>query len=397
MKSFKFFSFLILLMLVAFSSCKKDEINTTEVVPDPINSEETYSNGLLDRLVADAEELSLGCVTVEYPFSMLMMDSSTIEITSEGDMNAAFMDSTNYPIDFVYPLNVTSEDGSTFAVNNAGELAALFANCVPDTGWDDSTFTEDFFPAWVISLETSCYELVYPVTILNVDGATATAANEDELVLQLSDGNFYSFSFPLNLIDADGNPVIADDGNALFDLLAACNPGGGIGGGCNPGGFACYQFSYPITLVMIDGSTVTINSDDEFANAVMNGEWAGFQYPITLIAEDSTELVVNNDDELNGAMLNCGGFIGGGGGGDSTLVNGDFICYNFVYPIQITDFTNGTVTNIADETAWYAYLSNGNNVGFEFVFPLGLIHVETGATLTANNYDELTEAMEDCF
>jgi hypothetical protein len=402
MKSIKFFSILLLAVMVAFASCKKDEINDTNVVPDPINPGQVYSNGLIERSVTDEDGLTVGCVVLEYPFSLLLSDSSTVVIASEEDMNEAISDSTNYPIDFVYPLNVTLEDGTSQTVANIEEFSALFAGCVPDTGWGDTSIVgiNEFFPAWDISFDNSCIQLVYPVSIVFENGTPVTANNHDELIAYLADGNFYSFVFPVSFENLDGTVTAVTNPEELFDLLAACNPGGGVGGGCNPSGFACYLFSYPITLVNIDGSTITANNDDEFANAVMNGNFYGFQYPITLIAPDSTELVVNNDDELNEALLNCGTVVigdGGGGGGDTTILDGDFICYDFVFPIQITDFTNGTVTNIADQAAWYDYIASPNNVGFDFVFPLSLSHIETGVVTTVNSMEELGAALEDCF
>jgi hypothetical protein len=74
------------------------------------------------------------------------------------------------------------------------------------------------------------------------------------------------------------------------------------------------------------------------------------------------------------------------------------MCYNFDYPIQLIDQASGNVNNIADQQAWNDYLnSNSNNGMVLFVYPLGLVHTETGATTTVNNEVELFEAAEDCF
>jgi hypothetical protein len=396
MKFIKFFSILFLLAMVALTSCNKEEINSTEVDPDPIVPIEKITNGLFKRANATVSELELGCATIDYPYDLLLLDSTTVTINSELDFFNAFADSTNYPIDFAYPLNVTLEDGSTLVVNNADELAVVFANCIPDTGWEEDDSIGFIFPAWDINFDNSCFQLVYPVTLVTPEGTSVTAANEAELVSYLSDGNFYSFTFPISLQDQDGNVLVAADGDELLDLLVSCNPdGGGNGGGaCTFGGFACYQFEYPITLVNFDGSTVTANSNDEFTSAILSGNWVGFQYPITLIAPDSSEVVVNNDEELDAALLACGSM--GGGGIDPNFVAGDFICYNFVFPIQITTNINGTIT-LDDQQAWIDLLNDGFVEIIGFTYPIGLVNAETGEARTVNSDLELGEAVEDCF
>jgi hypothetical protein len=394
MKFIKFFSFPFLLAMVALTSCNKEEINSTEVDPDPIVPIEIVTNGLLKRANATVSELEIGCATVDYPYSLLLLDSTTIIINSDLDFINAFTDSTNYPIDFAYPLTATLEDGSTQTVNNADELGTLFANCIPDTGWvDDSTGV--IFPAWDINFDNSCFQLVYPVTLVTLEGTTVTAANEAELISYVSDGNFYSFSFPISLEDQDGNVLVAADGDDLLDLLVSCNPdGGGTGGGaCTLEGFGCYRFVYPITLANFDGSTVTVNSNDEFTAAILSGNWVGFQYPLTLIAPDESEIVVNSDEELDAALLECGTISGGGGGTDPNQVYGDFICYDFVFPIQLIDLQGNTVM-VADLAALLEY----ETIGIAgFGFPLNLVHVETGAAVTVNNDQELNQAVQDCF
>lgn len=392
MKSIKFFSILLLAVMVAFASCKKDEINDTNVVPDPVTPGEVYSNGLIERSVTDEDGLTIGCVVVNYPFSLLLTDSSTVVIASEADMNEAMSDSTNFAIDFVYPINVTFEDGTTATANNIEELAALFAACIPDTGWGDTTFVEDgeYFPAWDISFENACIQLVYPVSILSENGTTQTTNNQDELIDYLADGSYYSFVFPISVENQDGTVTSVEGAEEMFDLLLACNPGGGeSGGGCGIGSFGCYQFGYPLSLEMEGGSTVVVNNEDEFNAAVLAGDWIGFGFPLTLIDAEGEALVVNNETEMDNALLNCGTVIGGGPNFD-----GDFICYDFIFPIQI--ITDNGNTTIADADAWDDIFSDPSSY-IEFGYPLSLVHVETGETTVVTNPEELVNALQACF
>ncbi|MEZ4930611.1 MAG: hypothetical protein R2788_00580 [Saprospiraceae bacterium] len=391
MKFLKQLSLFALLAVLAFASCKKDELFIQEG-PDEVTPTEHHVNGLISRSTSSAEGLDLGCVSIDYPFQMILLDSSIIDIASEDDFLNALSDETNPPLDFVYPLNITDQDGNSLTVADTEALADAFADCIPNMGWDDD-FPEWFFPAWVISYEYSCYQLVYPVTLLDMDSMAITVSDENELVSYLADGNLYSFAFPLNLEDEDGNPATAADQGELFDLLAQCSPEPGPGG-CGIGTFGCYQLGYPATLLLVDGSTVVVNDDDEFAEVVFSGEWAGFEYPLTLIDEDGNSIVVNNEEELNEAMFDCAGF-----GGDPNFELGDLLCYDIVFPFSINDLMTGITITFNNSAEWNDYQygnPNGPNP-FEFVYPITLIHVETGQEITLNDEGDMDDAFSACF
>ena len=391
MKFLKQFSLFALLAVLAFASCQKEEIETPPEIEIPtIDPTDDYQNGLIDRSFGGDDGLVLGCISIDYPFEMTLLGGTIVEITSEDDFTNALDDPNDPPIDFVYPLNVTNEDEESFVANDTEELAELFADCIPDNGWDD--FDEWFFPAWDINYENSCYELAYPVTLLDEDSMAVVANDEDELISLLADGNLYSFAFPLNLIDEDGNAVTADDADDLFDLLAECSPEPGPGG-CGVGSFGCYELGYPATLVLIDGTTVVVNDDDEFAEVVVSGEWAGFEYPLTLIDEDGNEIVVNSDEELGEALFDCADF---GGGPDFEF--GDFFCYDFVYPFSVTDLITGNTITFNNSDEWEDY-QFGNPMGpnpFEFVFPITLVNVETGDETVLEENEDIDEALSAC-
>lgn len=377
---------ILLFVGLTITSCKKDEIVNTDTNTPSIKPTHTQVNGLLDRSGANSDGLELGCVNIPYPFGLVFADSSQLIINSESDFLTALGDSIEFAIDFVYPLNVTDADGNPAIVNSIDELGALFADCVPTTGWND-TFPDWFFPAWDLSLDNSCYELVYPLTLLNEDGTNTVAADHDELVALLSDGTIYSFGFPLNLKDENGTPIVASDANALFNLLASC--GGSNPGGCGIGSYGCFTIGYPATLTLIDGSAVVVNNDDEFGTAVMNGDWAGFAYPLTLINEDGTQVIVQSEQEFNDAILSCYG-----GNGDPGF-GGDLACYNLTFPVTIIDPSIGLTIEITNQTGWQNVMAQG--ISGTFVYPIILTEVGSGTSITINNDLELTNAVQDCW
>ncbi len=401
MKVLNYFSILLLFaMAIGLSSCGKEEINTTEVISEPVTPTEENVNGLVLRSVSSTDGLDLGCVSIDYPFQLTLIDGTVIDITSSDDFIAALEDVDNPVLDFVYPLSVTDEDDNSSTVENADELGELFINCIPDSGWSDTG--DWFFPAWDITFDNSCYELVYPLDLLDMDSMTVTAADSDALLSLLSDGNVYSFTFPLQLEDEDGNAVSADDAEDLFDLLADCGPGAGSGGS-GIGTFACYEFGFPVDLVMLDGTTQTVNDEDEFTAAFLGGEVVAFGFPINIIDEDDNTITINNDDELSAAILECDGFGGGtgggngggSGGGDPDFIYGDFLCYDFVYPIEVETPMGGILT-INNSEEWMDSQIAGISID-GFVYPIDLVDTESGDQSTVGSIEELIEAMEDCF
>ena len=392
MKILKKLSLFVLLAVLALTACQKDEIFEPVTEVPEIEPTETHVNGLLARSASSSDGLDLGCVSIDYPFDLLLLDSSIVEITSEDDFIIVFNNEYNLPLDFVYPLSVTNEDGESSSVNNAEELAEIFADCIPNTGWDDD-FNDWFFPAWVISFENSCYQLAYPVTLLDTDSVAVTADDEEDLINLLANGDIYSFAFPLNLEDEEGNTVMAENADDLFDLLADCSPNPGPGG-CGIGTFGCYQLGYPVTLVLIDGTSVTVNDDDEFAVVLVSGEWADFGYPLTLIDEDGNEIIVNNEEELHEALFDCSGF---GEGPISEL--SDFFCYDAVYPFSVNDLNTGNTITFNDSEEWFDYQYGNPNAWpqYEIIYPLTLVNTETGEETTVNNDDELELAISECF
>ena len=300
-----------------------------------------------------------------------------------------------FPVDFVYPLFGTDEDGISLTFNNADELGEAFVECIPDEGWNDQELPEDFFPAWEINFDNSCYELVYPLTLINQDGEQEVVTDEGELLGALSDGNFYGWVFPLTLVDEDGEEVVAEDGEELFDLLYDCYPDNGPTGCDLDGFFGCYELGYPATLIDFDGNSVVVNNDDEFNSFILNGDWADFGYPLTLIAEDGTEIIVNNEDELFEAFVECDDYYGGGGpGGGPWGPDVEFIfgCYDLGYPATLLTI-DGSSVEVNSEEEFADLLLSNEWAGFGF--PLTLID-EDGVELVVENEEELVAALTEC-
>ncbi len=375
--------------LLFLASCNEDETFVQEVETEDIVPNSDYENGLLAKPTVSNEGLELGCVDISFPFSMVTFDEETIEINSESDFVSAIENTENPPIDFVYPITVVESDGNTITTNDVDELADVFTDCIPNYGWGDDHGT-DFVPAFDISSENTCLDLVYPFTIRDLDYQTVEVNNESELNSYLTDPELYSFVFPLDLVKEDGTAVTAEDGNQLFSLLANCGSGNGISGGFTAiGHIGCYQLLFPFSFELADGSTVEITDEQNLLDILLNEEVTGFVFPLTLQDEMGQELVIGSESELDDALAACGGSTGDGTQG--------LRCYLFDFPISVELFDGSTQT-INNGVEFDDVFASGDWAGFAFPLPLFTADSTTGDLIpfTVNSQAELDAALEEC-
>ncbi|MEM9820519.1 MAG: hypothetical protein AAF985_05585, partial [Bacteroidota bacterium] len=378
---------------IAFSSCsKKEEISIMEEEIEQVDTETRASNALIGQMapsVSSSDALDLGCFSVDFPFD-LNIDGTTVTINSTEDFEAALNPDVEY-VDFVYPINITNLDGTTATVNDGEALAEAFAACIPSSGWGNGGF-----PAFLIS--ESCYELEYPITLINSAGETFVANDEDEFVDLIATNYDLSFQFPLNLVDEDGNTVTADDDEALFGLLIECDVQEPGNGGVNPFG-ECWDYVYPFEMTDQDGNIVVINNHDDLCNAMLNGLILEHIYPLTLVNGDGEELVVNNDEELNQAWLDCLPPIDLGIDVIGFIFSSDLIegqeCYSLNYPVEYTDATTGEVNSVADEAAAQDLL-NDPTVWGNIVLPVTVTSVATGEEVTIEDFESYFTFLTSC-
>ena len=98
--------------------------------------------------------------------------------------------------------------------------------------------------------------------------------------------------------------------------------GRGRGDGKGRGGEEeCFDFVLPVTFIMPDGSTITIEETEDWieirewylANRNVS-EKPALQYPVEIKFRDGTTLTINSDEELRQAYADCEGRGGYGGG-----------------------------------------------------------------------------------
>ncbi len=253
------------------------------------------------------------------------------------------------------------------------------------------------------SIDLSCAEIVYPITLNNADGSTTTVNDEDAFIQAIedaifNDGDVPMIAFPIQVINEDDITVTVADEEALFDIFEDCFGDWDDDCGCEDDDFEeCFEINYPITLIMPDGSQVTVNDDDALETAIDNYYDANpndtsdisVVYPITVtMFEDSSIVTISDDDELDELFEDCF---------DDNFED----CFEIQYPISVLMPDNTTITANNEEEldslydAWFN--ANPNSMDEpELIFPITVVY-EDGTTEVVNDEDELEELFEDCY
>lgn len=398
MTNFRMFLFLTMVILSVFS-CTKDDVDGINDIEPIVEVEDYSTNVLVAQLNSEDDDFWLGCFSIETPFQ-LTIDGNAVTIETIEDMEAALdgLDETS-AVDFVYPLTVNYEDGSTAEVADGEALGEAFATCIPDDGWSD---IENGFPAYVINEENSCYNLVYPVSLTDLEGETVTVADEAAFIEALANNSFLFFTFPLNLENEEGVAVTAENDEELFALFFDCE---GTHPPCDSvdfgfGTIACYDVVFPVDMLTIDADgnevIITIENEDGFNNALLEGIVIGFAYPLTLSDEEGTELTINSEEELGEAIFACVDIIGPGNIesmrfiGEQGEQGGN--CYLINYPITINADDEAIVVNTPEESLNTFFGAETS----ELVFPIEVTLTATGNVLTLNNIGDISSLLEDC-
>lgn len=131
-----------------------------------------------------------GCYELQFPVSIVLPDSSTVEVNSYEEMKDALRayfeangtqghthhgpQNARPRISFVFPITVLSQEGELITVASDTELRALRVACGGATfgghGWQGHG-----------NHGLSCFELVFPVTIMFPDSTKAEASSRQNM------------------------------------------------------------------------------------------------------------------------------------------------------------------------------------------------------------------------
>ena len=279
MKNFKVSIFSVLIVLLAFTSCTNEET----IVDTQQNTEESESI-----------TTTLGRLSQQYD------ENGNVDQTNNPAGNIVF----DFCFDFVYPIDLSFNTDTTVTVNSLDELIDIY-----------SSSTENLFINGIA--------FPFQVETYNENSNTLeieTINNEDEFFSLLEDCNFDEIEdcycteeydpVCVNVTDLDGELFTISYPNACYaicdgftedDFSEECEQDYDSGAG------ECFEFVYPISIILDAGNPVIVNSREELFNATYGAYHIDLVLPLDIIIEGDTVVTINDYDELEAIIEECFG------------------------------------------------------------------------------------------
>ena len=240
-----------------------------------------------------------------------------------------------------------------------------------------------------------CFDFVYPVSIIYNDGTTQSLTNDNEFadaIINQTENHFIiDFAYPFEVIQ-DGNTIIINNEEDFENLINSCVTITPV----TPSQTFCFEFVYPVSVEMNDGTSVTVNNDEEMDDLFINS--TDQYYPVDMVypfevVQDEETIIINNTVEFNALLDSCFGNISGGMLLPAEAFNN---CFSLNYPVDLILEDGSTVTvNNNTEYNNYIFAMNPPYVT-DFVYDISITHFD-GSTQVIHNINEFAEAINECY
>jgi len=237
-----------------------------------------------------------------------------------------------------------------------------------------------------------CYTFSYPIRYEMPDGSTIVLENDldDELKDWYEENTETeqrpSLIFPIQVTFQDELiPVYNND--ELIRIKEACEDKWDFKE-------SCFNFIYPISFSMPDGSSVNLAADDDtglkdwYEANPTSEERPSINYPIDINFKEEI-ITLNSDDELKRIKDAC----------EDRIVSAEDICFNFVFPLSVNIGGEIITGENLEELRlamkdWYDANPDAE-IKPEFVYPIEIIF-EDGTLQQLESDQDLREAKEAC-
>lgn len=383
-------SLLVLLALTLFSCGKNQDIIET----DPVIPKTEVVNNIFGNLKTNTiTGLELGCFSISYPFSLIKTTGESILISNEAAFNAVNLANNKDIADFVYPVNII-RDGQQESIKTIRELAALFASCIPLSG-----YSADNFPAFLLNYDNSCYKIKYPINLKDPDGKKIVANSEAEFSDILAANDLIFFSWPI-LIEKQGDYQVEINSPAeLLQSLISCDNIISPNDSINFDKIGCFDIVYPISFKTI-GGIKSISSSEQLIVMLLKGEIIDFNYPIKLKSGQTGIVTIFNESDLNFLLNEYCGDCGCTGDIFYLIIGDPYFtmdaqCYKIQYPISITK-ENGNNKVFNSDSEIEQFVNSFPNDPGKLNYPLKIKMIGSGEIVTINKFDELLDILFFC-
>lgn len=301
-------------MIPFLSSCEKENIDVVTLEEPDYEPENLKSNSLLKQVKTDntAGAVEMNCVTLQYPFKLELKSGNTTIINSKADWALVLDESAkDKPVDFVFPLDILNASGNQVRINSNLELGKDFASCIPQKGWTAAMSANQTVPACLYG-GLFCFDIVYPISLTDENGKVSNVNSEVALIdLFTQTQNSLSFILPISVVNNDnGTQTVIENLDDFWNVIGQCKditPVVTIDGFLFQG-FVCFDLVYPTQMLDKNGNTITVNTAEDYALLVLNGEPLKLTYPFLLKDTDGVTINITNKINFIQALNDCGEF-----------------------------------------------------------------------------------------
>ena len=249
-----------------------------------------------------------------------------------------------------------------------------------------------------------CFDLVLPVTYVMPDGSTITVSSDDEddwvQLKSWYDANPNSeekptLQYPVDISfeTRDGSiTVTVTNDEEMRNAYLRC-------GGRDDDNRECFELVLPVSFVMPDGSTITVENDSGWVDLrswyETNPDSEGrpeLQYPVDILFDDET-VTINNAEEMNMVKRECWEYEDEGRE-----------CFGLVYPVTFIMPDGSSIVVATDDENGWQEVKNWYDANPEseerptLQYPVDIIYrtIDGDSTVTINNEEEMEAAKDDC-
>lgn len=161
---------------------------------------------LIEDCIGDDVVVGDECFTFNFPITVETIDGNTVVVNDELELY-----SVPDAIGFVFPISVTTANG-VVTINDDADFDALYNDCYDIEPCDDCG--------------TNCFEIVFPITLVDDSGNITTVNDDDEFFAYLDGlGNdtFFTITYPMNIEYEDGTQATINSDEELDAAFDECD------------------------------------------------------------------------------------------------------------------------------------------------------------------------------
>jgi len=219
---FRLFLLILLASSTLITSCQKESL---EIIDDSDDNTEAIDSDLTNLLLrasmneGDVDDFIMlsDCFTIAFPFTIII---DGIEVVVEGEQDyieiIIIIEETGADIDdieIVFPITLILSDYTEVVVNNLQELEQILGQCQGNNNRID------------------CVDFIYPITVFrynaNTENSDTIIIEDDEemylLLSNLQEGDHITFQYPISVILLDGTIVEINSNDELEAILNECS------------------------------------------------------------------------------------------------------------------------------------------------------------------------------